>query len=219
VTKLRHLNRRTFLKRAAAAGAAVALPTGCTRTSVTPSAPVKPVSPSNRIVLGAIGIGWQGGENMNGFLNNDDVQVVALCDIDKEHLDEAKRMVDRHYGNRDCQTHHDFRELIGRTDLDVVSIAVPDHWHAIPAIAAAKAGLDIYGEKPLSHNLVEGRAMCNAVHRYDRVWQTGSWQRSVNNFHRACELVRNGRIGTVHTVEVGLYDVTKTMKVPRARRR
>jgi len=204
VTKSKCVNRRTFLKRAAAAGAAAALPAGYARTPVCMSAPAKAVPPSERIVLGVIGTGWQGSENMAGFLNNDDVQIVALCDIDQEHLNEAKRTVDQHYGNRDCQTHHDFRELIGRGDLDAVTIALPDHWHAIPAIAAAKAGLDIYGEKPLSHDLIEGRAMCDAVHRYDRVWQTGSWQRSVSNFHRACELVRNRRIGKVHTVEVGL---------------
>ena len=201
----RNLNRREFLKKTAAATGTMAVASSCAR--VIPRTALgggERAAPSERIVMGSIGVGWQGGDNMRGFLSNDDVQVVAVCDIDKEHLDDAKGMVDRHYGNRDCQTYHDFRELIGRGDLDAVTIALPDHWHAIPAIAAAKAGLDIYGEKPLSHDLVEGRAMCDAVKRYGRVWQTGSWQRSVANFHRACKLVRNGRIGRVHTVEVGL---------------
>jgi len=205
VARSKRIGRRGFLKGMTAAGVAAALPGGCARI-------VRPsvlglggrVAPSERIVMGSIGVGWQGGENMQGFLGNADVQVVAVCDVDKGHLNDAKRMVDQHYGNQDCQTYHDFRELIARGDLDAVAIALPDHWHAIPAIAAAKAGLDIHGEKPLSHDLLEGRAMCDAVHRYGRVWQTGSWQRSVANFHRACELVRNGRIGKVHTVEVGL---------------
>ena len=132
---------------------------------------------------------------MQNFLEKDEVQWVAVCDIDKGHLHEARDIVNGKYGNTDCAVYHDFRELFARRDLDAVSIAVPDHWHAILAISAARAGLDIYGEKPLSHNLLEGRAICEAVKRYGRVWQTGSWQRSVENFHRAAELVRNGRIG------------------------
>ncbi|MCK5174236.1 MAG: Gfo/Idh/MocA family oxidoreductase, partial [Planctomycetes bacterium] len=94
--------------------------------------------------------------------------------------------------------------MLANEKLDAVNIALPDHWHAIPAIDALKAGCDIHGEKPLTHNLVEGRAICDAVERYGRIWQTGSWQRSTANFHHACEIVRNGRIGKIHTVEVGL---------------
>jgi predicted dehydrogenase len=126
----------------------------------------------------------------------------------------AKGMVDKKYGNKACATYHDFRELYLRKDLDAVSIAVPDHWHAILSIAALRSGFDVYGEKPLTHNLREGRALCDAVARYGRVWQTGSWQRSVENFHQACELVRNGRIGKIKRIEVGLpqghYDFAGT---------
>jgi len=198
------LNRRQFLK-SAATGAAFAFAGGCARLVPPSTLGLGPhVAPSNRIVMGTIGIGWQGGNNLEGFLSKEDVQVVAVCDIDKSHLERAKRMVDETYGNTDCKTYHDFRDLIGRPDLDAVTIALPDHWHAIPAIESARAGLDIHGEKPLSHDLAEGRAMSDAVNRYNRVWQTGSWQRSVSNFHRACELVRNGRIGKVYKVEVGL---------------
>jgi len=173
------------------------------------------VAPSNRIVMGAIGIGWQGGNNLRGLLAKEEVQYVAVCDVDKNHLQAAKHAVDNKYGNEDCATYGDFREIIGRGDLDAVSIALPDHWHSIPAIMAAKAGLDIHGEKPLSHTLGEGRAMCDAVKRYGRIWQTGSWQRSRGNFHKACELVRNGRVGKISRVEVGLgsgysdYEKTK----------
>ena len=162
------------------------------------------VMPSNRIVMGCIGVGWMGTNNLENFLKEPDAHVVAVCDIDKKHLHDAKNIVDKKYGNQDCATYHDFRELLARADIDAVSIGVPDHWHAIPSIAAASAGKDIYGEKPLSHCLAEGRAICDAVKRYNRVWQTGSWQRSEPNFRFACELVLNGRIGKVHTVEVGL---------------
>lgn len=162
------------------------------------------VAPSNRIVMGCIGTGWMGTDNLKSFLSEPDARIVAVCDIDTNHLTNAQDLVNKKYGNNDCATYHDFRELIARDDIDAVSLGLPDHWHSIPAIAAAKSGKDIYGEKPLSYSLVEGRAMCDAVKRYGRIWQTGSWQRSQSHFRFACELVLNGRIGKVHTVEVGL---------------
>ena len=197
-----NIDRRQFLKKAAGTAAGAIVFPYLVPASALGKAGV--VAPSNRIVMGAIGIGWQGMGNMKGFLAKDEVQFVAVCDVDTNHLDKAKKTVDERYGNIDCATYSDFRELIARGDLDAVCIALPDHWHAIPVIAAARAGIDIHGEKPLSHSLAEGRAMCEAVSQYGRVWQTGSWQRSVANFHHACELVRNGRIGKVHKVEVGL---------------
>ncbi|HUS71454.1 MAG TPA: Gfo/Idh/MocA family oxidoreductase [Sedimentisphaerales bacterium] len=162
------------------------------------------VAPSNRITMGCIGIGWQGGSNMNSFLGHKDCQIIAACDVDKNHLQGAVNRINGRYKNKDCSVYHDFRELLARDDIDAVSLGLPDHWHAVPAVAAAKSGKDIFGEKPLSHNLKEGRAMCDAVKRYGRVWQTGSWQRSQSHFRQACELVINGRVGKVHTVEVGL---------------
>ena len=159
---------------------------------------------SDRIVMGAIGVGSMGTGNMRNFLGKSEVQFVAVCDVDERHSSRAKDIIDKHYGNKDCETYLDYREMVQRDDLDAVCIAVPDHWHALPAIAAARAGLDIYGEKPLARSIREGRAICDAVHRYGRVWQTGSWQRSRGNFHRAAELVRNGVLGKIHKVEVGL---------------
>jgi predicted dehydrogenase len=105
---------------------------------------------------------------MQAFLEKDEVQWVAVCDIDKDHLKLVQDMVNEHYGNEDCATYHDFRELFARKDLDAVSIAVPDHWHAFLSINAARAGFDIYGEKPLTHSLVEGRAHCDAMKRYGK---------------------------------------------------
>lgn len=196
------ISRRSFLKRSTAAAAgAVAFP------YIIPASALGAdghVAPSNRIVMGCIGVGSQGTGNMKGFLNFNECQVVAVCDVDRAHRHNARDVVNQRYGNNDCADYNDFRELLDRDDLDVVSIAVPDHWHAIPAIAAAKRGLDIYAEKPLALTIREGRAMVDTMHRYGTVWQTGSWQRSRANFHRGAELVRNGRIGQVHTVEVGL---------------
>ncbi len=162
------------------------------------------VSPSNRITMGHIGVGNQGTWDMRGLLSKPEVQTVAVCDVDKSHRDNAKREVDRKYGNSDCKTYPDFRNILERDDIDALAIAVPDHWHSIPAIMGARAGKDIYAQKPLARTIREGRAICNAVTRYGIVWQTGSQQRSDWNFRRACELVRNGRIGKVARVEVGL---------------
>lgn len=195
------LDRRAFLREAAGIGTGIAL---------TPFIPASVFgrtgrpSPSNRIVMGCIGMGGMGRGNMDAFLGQSDVQVVAVCDVDKNHLRDAKNAVDNRYGNKDCAAYGDFRELLARTDLDAISLATPDHWHAIPAITALNKGLDVYGEKPLSHSLAEGRAMANAQKRNGRIWQTGSWQRSVGNFRQACELVRNGRVGKVVRIEVGL---------------
>ena len=162
------------------------------------------VAPSNRIVIGVIGTGGQGTSDLRGFLNKDEVQVVAVCDVDTNHRNQARDRVNTKYGNRDCATYNDFREVIGRSDIDAVLLALPDQWHAIIAIMAARAGKDIHAQKPLAYNIAEGRAIVDAVKQYGVVWQTGSQQRSDRRFRFACELVRNGRIGEVGTVKVGL---------------
>ena len=206
------MRRRDFLKKVplAVAGAA-AFPSIVRGSSLGLGGAVPP---SDRIVMAGIGFGMQGPSNMQAFLEKEEVQWVAVCDLDDKHLAQARAIVNRRYGNTSCTTYKDFRKLFARGDLDAVSIAVPDHWHTILSISAARAGLDIYGEKPLTHSLREGRALCDAMKRYGRVWQTGSWQRSVDNFYRACELVRNGRIGRIRRVEVGLpsghYDFART---------
>ncbi|MFQ6037714.1 MAG: Gfo/Idh/MocA family protein [Candidatus Aminicenantales bacterium] len=195
------MQRREFLKFAAVAFGTVGFP------DIVPASVLGrsgAVAPSNRIVMAGIGFGMMGIPNMEAFLEKEEVQWVAVCDVDENHLKRARDIVNEKYGNTDCAVYRDFRELCQRTDIDAVSLALPDHWHAICAIACARAGFDIYGEKPFSHSLLEGRAMCEALSRYGRIWQTGSWQRSVANFHHACELVRNGRIGRVLKVEVGL---------------
>jgi predicted dehydrogenase len=174
------MNRRTFL--------------GCGAAAVLRA----DVLPGSRVALGVIGTGWMGLATMKIFMGDPRVQVAAICDVDAEHLKEASAAAP------DARTVHEFEELLARPDLDAVYIAVPDHWHGDIAVRAARAGKDIYGEKPLAHSWAEGKSICDAVRRHSCVWQTGSWQRSVSEFRFACELVRNGRIGKVRRVEVGL---------------
>lgn len=161
-------------------------------------------APSGRITLACIGVGWRGRGNLEAFLGHPDCQVVAVCDVDQKAAATARDLVNRHYGHEDCAVCSDFRELLARRDLDAVVLSLPNHWHAIPAIEAAQRGKDVYGEVPLAHGIREGRVICDVVTRYARVWQSGSWQRSVRRFREAVERVRNGRIGRVHTIEIGL---------------
>lgn len=196
-------NRRGFLKGLGLTFAAAAVPYYVPASAI---GSANAVAPSDKINIACVGVGSMGINNMRNFLRLNEVRVVAVCDVDSNHLAEAKRIVDEHYGNDDCATYHDFRQLYQRSDLDAASLSLPDHWHAIPAIEAARAGLDIYGEKPLSRTIVEGRKIVQAVESNGRMWQSGTWQRSGGNFHKAAELVRNGRIGKIHRVEVGLPD-------------
>ncbi len=206
------LNRRAFLKTAAAGAGVVAFP------AIVPSSVLgrSAIAPSNKIVMGAIGTGSMGRGDLNGFLNKKEVQVIAICDVDQKHIAQAKGMVNKKYGNEDCKGYGDFRELLSKhtDELDTIMHALPDQWHGLISVACAKAGLDIHGQKPLARKIVEGRKICDAVKRYQRIWQTGSWQRSVGRFHRACELVINGRVGKVKYVEVGLPNGGKSKAFP-----
>lgn len=161
-------------------------------------------APSNRITMGIVGAGWQGTSNMGAFLGHKDCQVVAISDLDKNHLANGVNEVNKRYGNQDCKAYHDYRELMARKDIDTVMLAVPDHWHELVAVEAARQGKDIYGEKPLARTIAEQQAMVKAVEKHHRIWQTGSWQRSERNFHYGAEIVRNGLIGKIKRVEVGL---------------
>jgi len=172
------------------------------------------VAPSNRITLGFIGMGKLGREShLEAFKYEKDVQILAVCDVEEGRLQQSKQIVEEHYassgdraGYKGCSTYHDFRELLARPDIDAVVIATPDHWHAIPAIWAAKAGKDIYCEKPMTRFIKDGRAVVNAVRRYGRVFQTGSQQRSEyqNYFSRAAELVRAKAIGDLTSIDIGV---------------
>ncbi len=193
----RKITRRRALQIAAsAAGAAVPM--------FIPSRLLGDNAPSKQIVMGFIGVGWMGGDNLSAFLGRNECHVVAIADVDQGHLQQNVDKVNKKYKNQDCKGYKDFRELLARKDIDAVCISTPDHWHSIPAVEAARAKKDIYCEKPLSHSFAEGVAMVEAVEKNGRIWQTGSWQRSVPNFRQGVELVLNGYIGKVKRVEVGL---------------
>jgi predicted dehydrogenase len=173
------------------------------------------IAPSDRVTVANIGLGWMGFDgHVKDFLKVKGAQTVAVCDIDETHLADAKAFIDKAHGDQGCTTYHAFEEVVMRRDIDAVSIAVPDHWHALIAVQAARAKKDIYCEKPLAHTFHEGLMMVEESERQGRVWQTGSWQRSVSNFHQACELVRNGRIGRVKSIEVGLPSGFYALKDP-----
>lgn len=190
------MKRRTFLKRTG---------TGMAAFSVFPAIIPETVFGANeKISMGCIGVGSMGTANLKAFLNLNSVRIVAVCDVDRERRKKAKQLVDSTYGNSDCRSYNEYEQILKDKGIDAVMIATPDHWHAIIAVEAAFAGKDIYAEKPLAYSIKEGRAIVEAVQHNEVIWQTGSWQRSQQHFRFACELVRNGRIGKVQTVRVGL---------------
>jgi len=199
--KVGRISRREFLKGSAvAAGAALGWP------SIVPSSVFGAGAPSNRITIGSIGLGGMGTGNMKGFNGKPDAQVLAVCDVDASHREKARQII----GLDAKSSYNDFRELLARDDIDAVVVSTPDHWHVPISIAAVRAGKDVYCEKPLTLTIAEGRALADEVKRYGRVLQTGSQQRSGERFHRACELVRNGRCGKVQTVRVTIPGNNKT---------
>jgi len=196
------MNRRRFLKQ-----------TGCVAVGglslpylVSSSALGKAgaVAASERITVGFIGTGGHGIDmNLKSFLAQLDAQAVAVCDVDPVNLHKARDLVNARYGNTDCMTTQDFREILARADIDAVMISTPDHWHVPISIAAARAGKDVECEKP-TLTVEEGRRLVQTMQRYGRVFQWSTEDRSVDVYHRMCELVRNGRIGKVHTIRVEL---------------
>jgi len=193
------VSRRRFLQGVALCAGAIGAP-----TVIASSAFGKGPSgaPSNKTTIGCIGVGGMGTGNMRVFLGLEGCRVVAVCDTYEGRRRQAKQRVDDRYGDKGCATYADYRELLARKDIDAVMIAPQDHWHALVATAAVKAGKDMYCEKPLGVSFEEGRCMRDAVRGAKRVFQTGTWQRSQGKFQHACRLVRNGYVGKIHTVEV-----------------
>jgi predicted dehydrogenase len=206
-------SRRDFVKRSAALVAgAIVLP------QIIPSSAFgmgRKIAPSDRIVIGSIGVGSQGMSNMRDFLKlKDAVQFVAVCDVDTLHLAKAKETVDLANNNKNCRTYSDYREFLEKEKLDAVSIALPDHWHGIIYSAAANKKINVYGEKPICRTIKDGQTIVNSVKKNNIIWQTGSWQRSVANFHRGAELAINGRVGKINYIEVGLPNGNKGIGTP-----
>jgi len=186
-------SRRQFLKRAALAAAPLIIPASALgRDGAVP--------PSERIVLGGIGIGGRGTGVLQWMLPEKDVQFVAVCDPQKRRREAVKKMVDAKYGNTDCALYPDLREFLAkRTDIDAVLSATGDRWHALAAVWAMRSGKDIYSEKPSAMTIAEGQAVVATARRYGRVYQTGTQRLSEANFVFAIELAKSGRLGKVHT--------------------
>lgn len=193
------LTRRAWLKAGAASGVAAWAPT------IIPGSALGldgRAAPSERIVLGAVGTGGRGQQNLATFLELSDVQVVAVCDVDRRQADIGGALVDKHYGNSDCRRGGDFREVLAHPDLDAVCVSTPDHWHALICIASANAGKDIYCETPLANSIGEADAVVEAVRRTGRVLQCGTQERSNPRVRYACELVRQGHLGELMSVRI-----------------
>jgi predicted dehydrogenase len=199
------ITRRTFLK----STAAVALPYLVSSSAL--GAGGRP-APSERIVMGAIGVGGQGTRHIGGgiwvqgggFLSKPQVQFVAVCDVNQHNRAHARDIINKHYGNTDCAEYNDFREFAARQDIDATLVTTPDHWHVPASMAAVKSGKDVYCEKPLSLTITQARAIADTVKRYGRIFQTGTQQRSWREFRFTCELVRNGYIGRVKSITVNV---------------
>lgn len=194
------MHRRSFLGGAIGAGAGLlGFPLVVSRSAFGSAARA---APSDLVAVGCIGVGPRGRDVMEGFLGNKDARIVAVCDVKAWVRDDAARHVDQRYQSAGCATYGDFRELLERADIDAVSSATCDHWHVLTALAAARSGKDVYLEKPMGLCMAECIALREAMHRYGRVFQFGTQQRSEGHFRRACELALNERIGKVHTINV-----------------
>lgn len=193
------LTRRQFLRRSAAAAA---LP------MIVPGSVLGlngAVAPSNRIVFGGIGIGNRARAILPNFLGFKELQFVAVSDCRADRLASAKELVDNHYGNKDCKTCPDFREILARKDVDAVFIATGNRWHGLGSIYAARAGKDIYCEKPVTLTIAEGRALVETCRRYGTIYQAGTQRRSTASYRFAADKVRQGKIGRLHTVEMQVW--------------
>ncbi len=205
------LSRRRFLKHAAGLG--LAAPGFPTLVSAAVLGREGKASPSEQIVMGCIGLGGQGTRGMGGgiwvqgaggFLGRKEIHVTAVCDVNKLRRDNARDIVNSRYGNKDCATYERFEELLARPDIDALLIATGERWHPLISIAAAEAGKDIYCEKPMSLTIIEALVLRSVIRRCGVIYQNGTQQRSSHAFRFACELVRNGYIGQVKEVVVGV---------------
>ena len=192
------LTRRRFLGRGAMAVSAVALPYYIPAAALGRGGAV---APSERIVMGGIGLGGRGSYDLSVLLPQPDVQWVAVCDVRKGTRAAAKNLVDSQYGNKDCAVYGDMRQLLAeRTDVDAVLIATGDRWHALASVLAMRAGKDVYCEKPACLTMAQGQMVVETARRYARVYQTGAQRLSEPNHVFAIEMARSGRLGPVHTV-------------------
>lgn len=207
---MRSSNRRHFLKTTSLSAAAIGFPTIIPSTALG-NAEVPP--PSERIVVAGIGIGKQGRGDMVSFLNDRNVQYVAVCDVRKSARAEAKRKVDYHLKNKNCQEYNDYREVLARTDIDAVHIASPDHWHAQMTIDACRAGKDVYCQKPETRTLREGKLVVDAARRYGRVVSGGS-QRVFQDYRALVRQCWSGELGPIKSINVNVGPLPLQCNLP-----
>ena len=194
--------RRAFLKRSVAAAGLLGVPAFIPARALGRDGAV---APSERIVLGGIGLGPRGQYDLSVMLPEKDVQFVAICDVQRSRRERVKQIADAHYGNTDCVMYREMSDLLARSDIDAVLIATGDHWHALASLLAAKAGKDVYSEKPCGMTIAEVQALADGIHRYGRVFQAGTQRRSVNNFQYAAHLAQSGKLGRLHTLHASVY--------------
>ncbi len=192
------LSRRKFMRSATRiAGGALILPNIVTSAAMGAQGGT---AASNRIVMGVVGLGGRGRKVMDAFLSQPDVQIVAVCDVNGERREVGRNMVDKHYGNQDCDTYIDFLEMLARPDIDALLIATGDNWHSEASIMTARAGKDMYCEKPMSVAVSESRAVAETMRRLGRVFQCGTQRRSIRHFIFAVNLARSGKLGRIKEV-------------------
>jgi len=206
-------SRRDFVKRAGLAVVAGPM--------IVPARVLGARAPSNTVTMGFIGVGGQGHNvNLKMCLEQDDCRAIAVCDVKPDARERARNTVNEKYGNQDCDVTDDFRDLLARKDIDAVCISTPDHWHVPMALMALQAGKDILCEKP-TLSIKEGRVLVNAVKKAGRIFTTGLEDRSLPCYHKLAEVVRNGAIGKLHTIRVGLpykdkvWEILPESPVPR----
>ena len=192
-----NMTRRGFMKTAGvAAGAATAFPT------IIPSTVLGQEAPSKVLTVACVGVGGMGLSHITQMVDRKTVRIVAVADVDKFHQKRAAQIINKKYGNQDCRMTGDFREVTRAKDIDLITVATPDNWHALTAIDAIRNGKDVFVEKPLTLTVREGQVLVEELRKHQRIGQTGTMQRSSEGFHRAAELIRNGRLGTVKHIDV-----------------
>jgi len=207
--------RRAFLKGTVLASTGLGLP------MIVPASVFGRNTPNNRITMGLIGMGRMMGSHQRIMLGREGVQVLAVCDVDRSKRERAREQVEKAYAEKKasgsykgCEAYNDYERIVEREDIDAVIVATPDHWHVMISVAAMRAGKDVYVQKPMTLTVREGRLMSDVARQYGAILQVGSQQRSERAFRKACEIVRNGWIGKVHTIYTHLGQFPPAQTLP-----
>lgn len=201
----KYINRRDFLRQGSM---------GALGLSMLPSVLLK-AAPSDKLRIAHIGLGGMGNNHMNWFAALPEVEIVALCDVDTDHLGSTLKSLKALHPNTQAKTYEDFRHILDRKDIDAITCATPDHWHAQIATMAFQAGKDVYGEKPLSYDVKEGQLMLKTLNKNKRIFQLGTQIHATDNYHRVVEIIQAGAIGKVHTVRLWKTGFTPGLGFPK----